>query len=212
MSNNVSELIFMKRCFKCGEVKGLSGFYKHSKMADGTLNKCKECTKKDSKANLERVGSLYDRSEIGVIRVIYKTQKSNNRRRGHGELPYSKGDLSIWLYENNFGEMYSEWVKSGFQSQKKPSVDRINSIKGYSFDNIRLVTWHDNADANSKDREMGLGASGRVCKAVLKMDGDMNILMEYQSFQAAKRDAGYHMEYPIKNGTKCKMGFYWKYK
>jgi len=38
-----------KKCFKCRKIKPIGQFYRHLKMADGHLGKCKNCTKKDAK-------------------------------------------------------------------------------------------------------------------------------------------------------------------
>jgi hypothetical protein len=38
-----------KICFRCGKEKPLFDFYKHGQMADGHLNKCKDCTREDAK-------------------------------------------------------------------------------------------------------------------------------------------------------------------
>jgi hypothetical protein len=63
----------MKRCFKCLCEKPLEAFYRHARMGDGHLNKCKECTKRDvaehRQANLEKVRA-YDKMRASAAHRV----------------------------------------------------------------------------------------------------------------------------------------------
>ena len=199
-----------KVCMKCDISKPITDYYKHKDMKDGYLNKCKECTKLDVKTNLEIVGSSYDFSEKGVVRVLYKTQKRNQSKRGHGNLPYTKSEFHQWLYENNFKKLYSEWVESSYATNMKPSVDRLDDYRGYSFANIRLVTWQENLEHHASDRRSGTSKSGEVCHNIEKLDSKGVTIRRYISYQDVRREEGFCVHSVIKNHGGYKNGYYWR--
>ena len=52
-----------KTCFKCGVEKPLSEFYRHPRMIDGHMGKCKACAKRDVRMNRRRRISYYRKYE-----------------------------------------------------------------------------------------------------------------------------------------------------
>lgn len=203
----------MKKCIECGEVKPLNEFYKHKQMKDGHLNKCKECVKQNvrnnPKTNYKNDGS-YDKTEKGVIMVMYKTQKANSKKRGHNPPQYTKEEFAKWLYKNGFKELYDKWVESGYDKNLKPSVDRIDDFKGYEFGNIILTIWEKNKQHQINDIYKGVGTSGKRCKKVLCFKNG-NIVAEYVSFSEARRIVGYSFEKVLNTGRKDRKGYEWWY-
>jgi hypothetical protein len=93
-------LYFMSKiCFKCGIEKELSEFYKHKKMADGHVNKCKECNKKDVRENRSKNIDYYQE---------YDRKRANLKHRVDARKEYAQTKE----YAESHSKASSKWDSS----------------------------------------------------------------------------------------------------
>lgn len=146
-----------KMCAGCGTVKLLSDFYKNQpSIGGGYRTKCKECYKARSSAWREKPGS---KTKTSATFVAY--------RRSHRAkilLTLAKHRASLKGLEYSL-DQYEEEIQSvidagvcqvtglplnldGGKTWDSPSLDRIDSTKGYARENVRIVLYCVNVMAN----------------------------------------------------------------
>lgn len=81
----------MKTCFKCGVSKDLGAFYKHSQMADGHLNKCIDCTKRDARTHrIVNAESVRERDRLRGRRPSRALDRAQRNERWGAAHPQKK--------------------------------------------------------------------------------------------------------------------------
>jgi len=124
-----------KRCSICKNIKPITNFFKCDKCISGYRSECKSCMKHVSN------------SRDNVIRGLYHSQIRNSLRRGHVSPNYTLDEFITWVNgQPIYDKLYREYVKSGFDNRHKPSGDRLDDSKPYTFDNLRLTTWKTNRE------------------------------------------------------------------
>lgn len=73
----------MKPCIRCGLEKPIEEFYAHRKMADGHLNKCKECCRADAVANRSRKLDYYRQYDKDRLQTLRRQVSIERHRRSY---------------------------------------------------------------------------------------------------------------------------------
>lgn len=199
----------MKKCNSCGSIKTLDSFNNRKKNKDGKRSTCRLCE--------HEYDRNYRKTKEGVIVTMYNTQRSSSKKRGHGEPKYSLTELKQNLLNDElFDKIFNEWVKSNYNRWMKPSLDRIDESKGYSFDNVKLMTWGENDFNQKEDLRSGKTIHGnKPHKPVLQYSKDGEFLNEFVSAMDAYRKTGISNKNISDNclgRLKSANGFVWKFK
>lgn len=120
-------------CKKCGEVKLFSEFHKHSQCSGGYNSVCKQCRLPVSKQKWK---------ELDHSQKIWRWAKERARRKGR-EFSISLEDIVIPEVCPVFNLPFEE------NTEMAPSIDRIDSSKGYTKSNIQVISKRANLLKNN---------------------------------------------------------------
>ena len=117
----------VKKCFKCGELKPLTEFYTHPGTADGFLNKCKACTRKDTRNHELNSPASVLKSRI---RTCKKKPTGVNARRVV-EAAINAGELTRPDPQVDDKRRESQWVwLRQFGAQNRSASLRLHKANG----------------------------------------------------------------------------------
>tara|TARA_R110000851_G_C12737624_1_gene530483 strand:+ start:80 stop:568 length:489 start_codon:yes stop_codon:yes gene_type:complete len=129
-----------KECFKCGEAKPLSSFYKHPQMADGRVNKCKECNKKDVSKNYRANIEHYKKYEQGRAMEPHRVEARDKYIRTDAGREASIRSKRKWIRRNPIKRMASTIVGNAVRDGR---LEKPNDCEGCGSTPKRLHGHHD---------------------------------------------------------------------
>ena len=134
-----------KQCIICGIEKPLIDFYKHKKMGDGHLNKCKECCKSQSKEREEKL-----RLDPKWLEKEHERHREKYHRLDYREKhkpTYEMKKEAMDRYRNK----YPEKVEAKIKSQRIKPLIKGNELHHWSYNETH---YKDVIELSNKDHNI----------------------------------------------------------
>lgn len=104
-------------------------------------------------ANNNLYTKKYEKTKKGFLMRVYRNMQSringNQKIKFHlyeGKSLLDKEDFYKWALNNQtFHKLFAVWEESYYDRHLTPTVDRINSSKGYELDNMEWITHSENS-------------------------------------------------------------------
>jgi transcription elongation factor Elf1 len=151
----LASVLATKTCSSCKEAKFLSEFTLNKAAKDGLQYKCKTCdvtyqkARRENNPNVNEYSRNYQkkRREDFDYRLQMLLNASKQRAKTKGrEHTITLQDIKDKYPPDNHCPVFGfelEFNSEGFR-ETSPSIDRIDSSKGYTPENIQIISWKAN--------------------------------------------------------------------
>lgn len=172
----------MKICGVCKIEKPLDEFHNKSNSRDGKQAQCKDCNRvrsnkwrSENKSKAAVAMGNYRQTLEGCIRERFHNAHHRARDKDY------EFNISVEFLIKLFNDQKGLCALSGYEmnyisgSSYKMSLDRIDSSKGYTIDNVQWITWQvNNLKGNLEESELF-----KLCEAICTRKGSETIREEY---------------------------------
>lgn len=112
------------------------------------------------KQNNNSATKKYEKTVDGFLMRLYRNMQSRitgvQSIKNHlylGKELLSRDSFYAWAKDNKtFLKLFENWEYTLYERRFTPSVDRIDSSKGYTLDNMEWVEFHENCRRGSKSK------------------------------------------------------------
>ena len=125
----------LKTCADCGETKEISLFHKNSQQKDGYSCYCKLCSKNKNFNKYKKLSLDHEWKLKQTLRASKNRALKNNL-----EHTLTFEELNRLYPIDNKCPILNIELSWGFPKDNSPSLDRIDSLKGYTYENCQIIS------------------------------------------------------------------------